>query len=162
MTTTRLVRHLFQGLEHCDRAIGGELCGSIERDWDLHYMSQADLWRAARAPQLLPDAFAPSMRYWLHANATMIPIHSRDNWRTDPFTTALRAAIGKAEEWRDLATASKELGHEELSSLETADIRRAGYAAGSNHQAVYCANMLLRTIAEYTFADAVSEKERYA
>lgn len=162
MTTTELVRHLFQGLEHCDRTLGGELCGSIERDWDLHYMSQADLWRAARAPHPLPDAFAQSMRYWLIANATMVEVPGRDNWGTDPFSTALRAAIGKAEEWRDIATASKELGREELSSLETADIRRAGYAAGSNHQAIYCANTLLRTIAEYAFADAVSEKGGYA
>lgn len=154
--------HQFDGIVECDHILGGDDCGGIERDWTLHYISKADLWRLARQPAPLPEVFAISMRYWLIADEAMIPLSGADNWRSDPFTTALRAAIGKAEEWRDIATASRELGQEELSSLETKDIRLAGYTAGSNHQAVYCANTLLRTIAEELFAGDVPEEERCA
>jgi hypothetical protein len=146
--------HAFTGDNLCTHVLGGVACGADVAGVD-HYMSKANLYRAAIAGRPLPDSFTISLRYWLIKDADLVPIPGRDNVRTDVFTTALRTAISTAEEWRDVAAASRELGQE-------ADRTGLGrYIAGQNHQATYCANTLLRAITRELYADEVSEEERY-
>lgn len=151
--------HAFQGggsrCTHPDPAGPFGRCGNGAGNTNLHYLSRADLWRAATAGQPLPETFTISMRYWLIVDATMVEIPGVDNVRTDVFTTALRAAISTAEEWRDVAKASRELNQE---------VDRTGLGrliAGENYQAIYCANTLLRAIARELYAEHVPEEERY-
>lgn len=130
-------------------------CGYTAEDTTHHYIERADLYRAAIAPRPLPTAFATSMRHWLFVDATLVEIPGRDNVRTDVFTTALRAAIGTAEEWKDITEASYRLDKE----IDLTGLGR--YIAGQNSQSIYCANRLLRTIAQELYAEHVSEEERY-
>lgn len=122
---------------------------------DDRYLSRANLYRAACTARSLPDNFTASLRWWLIRDATDVPIPGTDNVRTDPFTTALRAAIGEAESWRGEAEASRELGQEEEGTSKLAT-----YHAASSHQAVYCANMLLRRIAQELYREHVPREER--
>ena len=106
------------------------------------YMTKADLYRAACAGQPLPDGFVKSLRWHLIRAGS-----------ADAKSVAIRAAISLAEEWKGVAEASRALGQEEKSSL-------ADYHAGSNHQATYCANMLLRHLAQELYRDSVPRGER--
>lgn len=135
-------------------------CGNPARS-TAHYLSKADLYRAAVAGQPLPDTFVISLRFWLIEDATMVEVPGQEYRRSDVFTTALRSAISLAQDWRDIATASRELGHEDTSSTAPKDQFFAGLFSGQNHQATYCANMLLRTIARGLYGYEVPEEERY-
>lgn len=155
--------HAFEGNgTWCAKATGRAThCGYTVENTTHHYMPKAHLYWAATAGRPLPDTFAISMRYWLIKDATMVEIPGRDNVRTDVFTTALRAVIGTAEEWRLVAEASKELGQESTTSTAPNDLFLAGMLSGENHRAIYCANILLRTIARELYAEHVSEEERH-
>lgn len=118
------------------------------------YLSKADLYRAACAGRQLPDNFADSLRWHLIRNEDQVPL-GNDNVRSSPKDVALRAAVRLAEEWKGLADASRELGQEEGESSRLAD-----YHQGSNHQAHYCANILLRHLAQELYRDEVPEGER--
>lgn len=117
------------------------------------YLSKADLYRAACAGRFLPDTFADSLRWHLICDEDQVPLGD-DNVRSSPKDVALRAAVGLAQEWKGLADASRELGQEGESS------RLADYHQGSNHQAHYCANMLLRHLVQELYRDEVPEEER--
>lgn len=120
------------------------------------YLSKADLYRAACAPRDLPDNFADSMRWYLIQDADLIV--TRDGGVRDDYkSVALRCAVRLAEEWRGLAEASRELGHE---SEDDGDPKMAWYHMGENHQAKYCANTLLRHLAQELYRDQVPEEER--
>lgn len=121
------------------------------------HLSRAELYRAACTPRHLPDNFVASMRYWLIKDATWVPVPDTDDAdrvRTDPFTTALRAVIGEAEFWLGQVEVSRKLGQEEPHD------RAAAYRQGSNHESTYCANTLLRRIAQELYREHVPQEER--
>lgn len=138
-------------------------CG-YARTEEVHYLDRADLYRAACAPRELPATFARSMRWWLIVDSTdTYQPDSRDPSQvfTDPFTTALRAAIGQAQDWADVAKASHELEQDVHRPDDTLEERtRASYCMGQNHQALYCAHNLLRTIAQELYRQHVPAEER--
>ena len=157
-----MTRHEFTGNDLCATTVYGVgPCGYARDDTSRHYLSKADLYRAAVAARPLPDVFAESLRWWLIKDAPMVEIPGADNVRTDVFTTALRAAIGTAEEWRLVAEASRELGRENTISTAPNDQFLAGLHSGQNHQAIYCANMLLRHITQELYRDQVPDEEVY-
>lgn len=112
------------------------------------YLSEADLYRAACAPRELPDTFVASMRWHLIRQGS-----------ANTLAVALRSALTLAEEWKGLAEASRELGQEEAREGQPSEWM-AGLIAGQNHQATYCANMLLRHLAQELYRDCVPREER--
>lgn len=120
-------------------------------------LSRADLYRAACAGRPLPDNFADSMRWWLIREATDERLIG-GGVRTDRFTTSLRAAVRLAEEWRGLAETRRELGQEDGGEDRPDWLR--DMISGQNHQAMYCANMLLRHLAQELYRDYVPREER--
>lgn len=117
------------------------------------YLSKAELYRAACDGRRLPDAFTRSLRWHLIRDEDQVPLGD-DNVRSSPKDVALRAAIHLAEEWTGIAESSRRLGHGVGGSP------MANYHSGCNHQAIYCANMLLRQLAQELYRDEVPEEER--
>lgn len=121
-------------------------------------LSKADLYRAACAPRELPDNFADSLRWHLICDEDQIT-YPWGNVGSSPKDVALRVAVGLAGEWRGLAEASRKLGHEEPEGDEPSQYLAAMYA-GQNHQAMYCANRLLREMVQELYRFEVPEEER--
>lgn len=118
------------------------------------YLSKAELYRAACTARDLPGTFTRSLRWHLIRDEDQVPLGD-DNVRSSPKDVALRAAIHLAEEWTFIAESGRRLGRERGDVSPMAD-----YHSGSNQQAMYCANMLLRQLAQELYRDEVPEEER--
>lgn len=127
-------------------------------DLDSKYLSREDLYRAACAPRFLPHNFIDSLWFRLIQDEDQMPTERGDDVRSSPKDMALRAAVGLAREWREAAEGSRRLGHAEHGDS------RSGVAAernaAQNHQAIYCANTLLRHIAQELYRHLVPREER--
>lgn len=117
------------------------------------YLSKAELYRAACDGRKLPKTFTQSLRRHLIRDEDQVPLGD-DNVRSSPKDVALRSAIRLAEEWLSVAESSRRLGH------GVGGNPMANYHSGSNQQAIYCANTLLRQLAQELYRDEVPEEER--